>query len=103
MNKKKVTVTSKDLEKLNLIVGLVPSDRRSIAERITQEITFIYRTLERLRKEIDENESISKNPALKAYTTLIPKYSALFKQLNDLIPTVGVGDGKSELEEFLKV
>jgi hypothetical protein len=69
--------------------------------------------LERLRKEVDEGEVVDlfkqgnqeflrENPALKAYTNLIPKYSALYKQMTDLLPASGVNEPSSELQNFLK-
>lgn len=113
MRKKKDPPISEDMQKLNTIIGLVPSDRRAVAEKLGKEIAFMYRTLERLRKEVDEGEVVDlfkqgsqeflrENPALKAYTNLIPKYSALYKQVTDLLPAASLNDGESELQDFLK-
>lgn len=112
MRKKKDSPISDNLQKLDAIIALVPSDRRAIAEKLGKEITFMYRTLERLREAVDTGEVVDlfkqgsqeflrENPALKAYTNLIPKYSALYKQVTDLLPAASLNDGGSELQEFL--
>ena len=102
-----------DLQKLNEIVLLVPSERRVIGEKLVAEIAFVYRTLSRLRQEIDEGDLVSvfqqgeqvflrEHPAVKSYTALLPKYASLYKQLNDLLPTTVPQTLESALQEFLK-
>jgi len=109
--KKKMPISA-DIDKLDAIIELVPSDRRAVAEKLGKEITFMYRTLERLRQAVDggevvdlfhqgSQEFVRENPALKAYTNLIPKYSALYKQVTDLLPAASMNDGMSKLQEFL--
>ncbi|MCL2766683.1 MAG: hypothetical protein FWD21_03260 [Peptococcaceae bacterium] len=113
MPKKKKLPDYTDIQNLHEIVNLVTVERRSIAYNLCREIRFVYLTLERLRKEIEngdvvsifrqgEQEFLRENPALKSYTNLIPKYSSLYKQVNDLLPAANPHDKESELQTFLK-
>lgn len=99
-----------DIEK---VVELVPEDKRTIAERLAEEMIFMDETLEQLKNEIrkrgavDEfkqgkQEFLRESPALKAYNTTIQRYSLLSKQLADLMPKQSQNETGNALLEFLK-
>lgn len=104
----------KDLRKLKKILGLVPADRKAIAEKLIEEIKFMAKTLAVLRADIDENGAVAifkqgkqefmrESPSLKAYNVMIQRYSLLYKQLTDLLPKPEPSDkNKSEVLDFIK-
>jgi hypothetical protein len=103
-----------DLRKLRRMLRLIPVDRKSIGEKLIDEIAFISQTLANLRKTITEKgevdqfkqgkqEFLRESPALKAYNTTIQRYSLLYRQLTDLLPKPEISDkAADQLIEFIK-
>lgn len=103
----------KDLRKLKKILRLVPQDRKDIAEKLIQRITFMAGVLDDLQENITANgtvdhfkqgkqEFLRESPALKSYNTTIQRYSLLYKQLTDLLPPPEVDDKKkNEVLDFI--
>lgn len=82
---------------LKEIVEKVPEDKKAIAGRLADELTFMHQALTDLKRQIKEHgtvelfqqgkqEFLRENPALKSYNTTIQRYSSLYKQLCDLLP-----------------
>lgn len=106
--------SAKDLRKLRRMLKLIPDDRKAIAEKLIEEISFMSKTLKELKRTVTERgvvdnfkqgkqEFMRESPALKAYNTTIQRYSLLYKQLTDLLPKPEVTDkAGDELLEFLK-
>ncbi len=104
---------SKELRDLKKILKLVPQDRKSIAEKLIQRITFMAGVLDDLQEHIQENgttdhfkqgkqEFDRESPALKSYNTTIQRYSLLYKQLVDLLPPPEIDDKKkNEVLDFI--
>lgn len=99
-----------DIDKL---MELVPEDKRMIAERLLEELSFMDETLNQLKGEVrkrgavDEfkqgkQEFLRESPALKAYNTTIQRYSLLSKQLADLLPKQTQSEEDNALLDFLK-
>ena len=71
-------------------------------------------TLEELQEEINENgamikyqsgngfDTIRDNPAQKAYTTMISRYTGIIDQLNKMLPSDKIMQNNDELLDFLK-
>lgn len=104
---------SKEMKRLKKILKVIPADRKPIADNIYNELIFIQNTLDKLKKEVEENgtttlfkqgqqEFIRENPALKGYNTTIKNYSNLCKQLIDLLPPVKSVEETDPLLEFIK-
>lgn len=103
----------KDLRKLRKILKLVPQDRKDIAEKLIQRITFMAGVLDDLQENITENGTVDhfkqgkqeffrESPALKSYNTTIQRYSLLYKQLVDLLPPPEIDDKKkNEVLDFI--
>lgn len=102
-----------DMKKLSELVELVPQDRRPIAEKLVEELTFMAKTLGELKAAIEEHgavdlfkqgsqEFLRENPALKSYSTVIQRYSLLYKQFTDLLPKQAADTTGSEFFEFVK-
>lgn len=101
------------MAKLKKLIKEVPEGKRDIAKNIFGELQFMQCTLERLKKQInDEGETslfkqgkqefLKEHPALKSYATLIQRYSLLNKQLVDLLPKDTQKEVKDDLMEFIK-
>lgn len=103
---------SKEMKELKKILNVIPADRKPIADNLYNELLFIQRTLNNLKREIEENgtttlfkqgaqEFIRENPALKGYNTTIKNYSSLYKQLIDLLPPVEATKEDDPLLDFI--
>lgn len=101
-----------ETRKLNKLVKAVPEDKQTVAQSLTRELAFMAGTLEELRAFVDENgavdnfkngrqEMLRESPALKSYSTLIQRYSLLYKQLCDLLPKEVAKQAEDELMNFL--
>ena len=104
-----------ELTRLKKIVKLVPDNKKSVANSLIKELSFMAGTLEELKENITVNGAVDffkngkqemwrESPALKSYNTTIQRYSLLYKQLCDLLPkeeAVKASDGG--LMDFLGV
>lgn len=90
-------IARSEKRKLNQIVKLVPDNKKAIASNIADELAFMTATLADLKEKVKEYGTIEhfqqgkqdffrESPALKSYNTTIKQYSALYKQLCDLLP-----------------
>lgn len=110
----KDTAIKKEIEKLNKIFKDIPEDKKSLCEGLIKNAAFMFVTLEELQEEVNANgamiaytsgngfDTIKDNPAQKAYTTMISRYSAIIDQLNKLLPSDKDKQNNDELMEFLK-
>lgn len=104
----------KEEKKLNTIFKDIPEDKKSLCEGLIKNAAFMYVTLEELQKEINENgamikyqsgngfDTIRDNPAQKAYTTMISRYTGIIDQLNKMLPFDKIMQNNDELLDFLK-
>ena len=95
------------------ILEKIPADKQTIAARLADELIFMQSTLADLKKQIKEGGTVERfeqgkqsflreSPALKSYNTTIQRYSALYKQLTDLLPKDEPVKNAGELYDFLK-
>ena len=93
------------------LVAMVTDDKRGVAEALAQEIDFMCATLDKLRDHINQHGAVEwyqngkqqcwrESPAMKSYNAMIPRYSALYKQLVGLLPD-GVAVECDELDRWL--
>lgn len=105
--------TSKNLKELKQILKEIPEDRQAIAQSLYDELVFMQKTMQVLKKQIEEQgptamfkqgkqEFLREHPALKAYNTTAQRYSLLSKQLTDLLPKTSGPAQKDELLDFVK-
>ena len=104
----------KEEKKLNTIFKDIPEDKKSLCEGLIKNAAFMYVTLEELQEEINENgamikyqsgngfDTIRDNPAQKAYTTMISRYTGIIDQLNKMLPFDKIMQNNDELLDFLK-
>ena len=102
-----------ETRKLNKIAKAVPEAKKTVADSLTRELVFMACTLAELRAEVDQNgaielfkngkqEMLRESPALKSYSTLIQRYSLLYKQLCELLPKEEAKGAEDELMAFLE-
>ncbi len=108
----KIKEFSTDLKQFEEILKIIPDERKTIAQKLITEICFMTKTLEDLRKIIDETGTVDlfeqgkqkfmrESPALKAYNTTIQRYSLLYKQLESMIPKGQQENSENELYNFI--
>ena len=100
MKRKELTkeeVIKKEILRLTRLYKNLEGNKKKAAEGLIQEAAFMRATLQELKVLIDESGPIDlmtqgtysilrEHPAVKAYTTMIQRYSAITKQLTDLLP-----------------
>jgi len=103
----------KELNKLRKIFKTLPDDTKSLCEGLIQNAAFMHITLKELQEEIKKNgamlscqsgngfDTIKDNPAQKAYTTMISRYSVVIKQLTDLLPEQDETTAGADIAAFL--
>lgn len=95
------------------ILKKIPKDKRYIGEKLVVELTFLERTLYRLREQIIETgevehfqqgrqEFLRESPALKAYNTTVQRYSVMYRQLTDLLGKSVEAEKSNAVYDFLK-
>src|SRR5690606_7254906 len=86
-----------ELTRLKKVFKDLPEDKRRIVDGLMQEAAFMRATLEETREIIDREGVIDRfeqgaqkflreHPATKVYAAMINRYSAVVKQLIDLLP-----------------
>lgn len=88
----------KEIEKLNGIFANIAVDKKELCAKLIQNAAFMSVTLEELQEKINTEgavmnfvngngfETIQEHPAQKSYNTMINRYSAVIRQLSDLLP-----------------
>lgn len=105
-----------EMTKLKKIFADIPKDKRKLVEHLIQNASFMSVTLLELQEEVNEHgaivkcvsgngfETIKDNPAQKAYTTMISRYSQIISQLQNLLPdtkTDGINKAGETLAMFV--
>ena len=96
---------------LQTLYNDVPTSKHKLAETLIDNIAFMIYQLSVLRGQINEfglvyeykngrQEVTAESPYSKAYNSMIVKYLATVKQLNELLPT-GSAKTVSEIDQFL--
>lgn len=89
-------LTLNDIEKLRKRFADLDSDVGTLGLCLVDELKFTFRTLKKLKTNINKNGVVVKmdqgkyeidrtNPALTTYNTLIKNYQTLSKQINDML------------------
>ena len=104
------------MKKANLfenILKKIPEDKRSIGEKLVEELSFMETTLKRLKEQIAETGEVEhfqqgkqdfyrESPALKAYNTTVQRYSVMYRQLTDLMGKSAEVDKSNAVYDFIK-
>ena len=96
----------KEISELNKLFRDIPPDKAKLVEGLIQNAAFMRVTLEELQQEVIENgaviqcqsgngfDTIKDNPAQKAYTTMVARYTQIINQLQSFLPEQVVVDEK---------
>ena len=88
---------TKDHIKLEDIKNLVPEEKQTAAEFLIDEILFLKKPLRDCKKKLETGENEVRN-----YDVLCKRYSALIKQLTDLLPKKTNQSDIDELTAFIQ-
>ena len=89
----------KEVTKLRKFIKDLETEEQNMAMYLINELAFMKVTLEDLKEEVSEYGVIDimpqgeysikrENPALKTYNTMIQRYNATLKQLDDFIKNI---------------
>jgi|LSQX01.2.fsa_nt_gb uncharacterized protein YfbU (UPF0304 family) len=103
----------KEVARLKRLFKDLPGDKKKAGEGLIQEAAFMRATLEEARYIIDQEgilehfeqgsqKFLREHPATKVYNTMIQRYSAVSKQIFDMLPTEEATTEQDELMEFVK-
>ena len=95
------------------ILRKIPEDKRTIGEKLVEELSFMEKTLKRLKDQIAETGEVEhfqqgkqdfyrESPALKAYNTTVQRYSVMYRQLTDLMGKSVEAEKSNAVYDFLK-
>ncbi|MDD3157308.1 hypothetical protein [Anaeromusa sp.] len=96
--KAKKELIDKELKKLKRIFTKIDAKVKKAVENLMYNAAFMSVTLQLLQSEINKNGAVSeykngenqfgtkKSPEVEIYNTMIKNYSAVMKQLTDLLP-----------------
>lgn len=103
---------NKELRKLRRIFKNVEKDKKDLVEQLIENAAFIAVELKKLQEHIAEHgcteeyqnganqKGKKKSSEVEVYNTMIKNYTAIIKQLTDLLPA-GEGTGADALLEFI--
>lgn len=105
----------RELNKFRKFIKDLELDEKNMAMNMISELAFMKVTLEDLKEEVNRSGVVTEmpqgeysimreNPALKSYTTMIQRYNATLKQLDDFIKNIlgGKGQDVDMLGQFLQ-
>lgn len=104
--------TKAEKRRLTTLLKELPPNKKKAAEGLIDECAFMRATLKQYREYInttgliDEMEQgeytiLREHPAVRSYNTMVQKYSAVCKQLFDMLPSK-VAPPDDDFEDFVK-
>ena len=95
------------------ILKNVPEDKKPIAAKLIEELTFMEKTLKKLKEQIETYGEVEEfnqgaqnflreSPALKGYNTMVQRYSVMNRQLTDLMHKSVVAEDSNPVYDFIK-
>jgi hypothetical protein len=102
-----------EIARLKKLFENLSGEKISAAEGLIHEAAFMRATLKEAKGLIDEqgildffeqgsNAYFREHPATKVYNTMIQRYSAVCKQIFDMLPNETSKTAKDEFIEFIK-
>ncbi len=103
----------KKVAELEAILERIPEDKKYVGQKIIDELVFMQDTLTTLKRKIKEKGTeeefiqgkqnfVRESTALRSYNTTVQRYSALYKQLTDLMPKTQEAEKSNAVYDFLK-
>lgn len=109
----KEKLIKKEISELNKLFADIPADKKKLTEGLIQNAAFMRVTLEELQREVIANgaviqcqsgngfDTIKDNPAQKAYTTMVARYTQIINQLQSFLPDPVAEDEKDTRKKKL--
>lgn len=112
MNVEKDKEVKREINRLTNLYKDIEKNRRLTAKGLIEEAAYMKSTLKELKLEIDKNGPIDEmpqgeysilreHPALKAYNTMVQRYTTSLKQLTDLLPKEVQKEVSDGFDEFV--
>jgi hypothetical protein len=110
--KEKDRKINNEIRRLTSIFKDIEKNKRLTSKGLIEEASFMKATLEELKAAIDINGPIDEmsqgdytilreHPALKAYNTMVQRYTTVIKQLSDLLPKEIIREISDGFDEFV--
>jgi hypothetical protein len=105
---------TEELKRLEKIFAGIDSHKKQVNKKLIANAAFMAVTLQELQERINLDgavmnyvngngiESLQEHPAQKSYNTMINRYTAIMKQLTDLLDTKDQKSDHDTLMEFIK-
>lgn len=95
------------------ILQHIPEDKQPIAAKLIEELTFMEKTLKKLKDQIEAYGEVEEfkqgtqnflreSPALKGYNTMVQRYSVMNRQLTDLMGKSQEAENSNAVYDFIK-
>ena len=111
----KDTRINKEIKAFRKFIKDLEKDEQAMAMNLIKELGFMKVTMEDLKEEVNTSGVVTEmpqgdysitreNPALKSYNTMIQRYNATLKQLDEFIKTIlgNKGQDVDMLGQFLQ-
>lgn len=111
-NKIKEKMIKNEIVRLTRIFKEIEKNKRLTTKGLIEEAAYMKATLKELKASIDESGPIDKmqqgeysilreHPALKAYNTMVQRYTTVIKELTNLLPKEQIKELSDGFDEFV--
>ena len=111
-NKTKEKMIKNEIVRLTKIFKETEKNKRLTTKGLIEEAAFMKATLKELKASIDESGPIDEmqqgeysilreHPALKAYNTMVQRYTTVIKELTNLLPKEQIKELSDGFDEFV--
>ena len=111
-NKIKEKMIKNEIVRLTRIFKKIEKNKRLTTKGLIEEAAYMKATLKELKASIDESGPIDEmqqgeysilreHPALKAYNTMVQRYTTVIKELTNLLPKEQIKELSDGFDEFV--
>lgn len=111
MNEDILKIRKKKFNKLKKLYANMPEDKLKTNENLIERAVFMQEKLEEMEKKIDKDGLIvtmpqgkydieRAHPLISQYNAMVKNYTAIIKQLNELLPDTEAGIAGEALLKF---
>lgn len=111
-NKTKEKMIKNEIVRLTRVFKEIEKNKRLTTKGLIEEAAYMKATLKELKASIDESGPIDEmqqgeysilreHPALKAYNTMVQRYTTVIKELTNLLPKEQIKELSDGFDEFV--
>lgn len=111
-NKTKEKMIKNEIVRLTRVFKEIEKNKRLTTKGLIEEAAYMKATLKELKSSIDESGPIDEmqqgeysilreHPALKAYNTMVQRYTTVIKELTNLLPKEQIKELSDGFDEFV--